>query len=142
MCFTGDYGDGTADVYTRSFVRARKPHSCRDQCGEKIQPGEQHLRIESLYDGSWSRWRICNRCYQVRARIARQEHAENCPVYSAWPPDHWPIHEVLHWELDSGDYDEETDEYFSRYDLTRPAECVDIEALEAEVNRLWDVATA
>lgn len=141
MCFTGDYGDGTADVYNRSFVRARKEHRCFDQCGKKIQLGEQHLRIESLYEGSWSGWRICNRCYQVRARIARHEHAENCPVYSAWPPDHWPLHEVLR-DDDNGVYDEETDEYVSRYDLTRPAECVDIEALAAEISHLWDVATA
>lgn len=71
MC---DIADGTCPVWDERWVTARKSHRCI-ACGETVEPGHTYHRTESLYDGSWSRWKHCGRCGRIwlaLLKMARQ----------------------------------------------------------------------
>ena len=53
--------DGTCDVYDQRTVKARKAWRC-DECRETIEVGEDHERIDLLFDGAWGHLRICQYC--------------------------------------------------------------------------------
>lgn len=55
----------TADVYHSGLVRARKQHKCCE-CRRAIAPGEQYERVAAIWDGSWSHYRTCAICREIR----------------------------------------------------------------------------
>lgn len=61
---TADYYD-TADVYHSSIVTARKTHRCCE-CGHVIIYKEQYERVAGIWDKSWSHYRTCLLCREVR----------------------------------------------------------------------------
>jgi hypothetical protein len=65
MC---DEADGACDVWRSRDVTARKPHKCM-ACRETIAPGHRYHRVDSLYDGQWSRWVHCARCWTMWSAI-------------------------------------------------------------------------
>lgn len=62
-----DYGDAPS-VYDAQRHKARTAHRC-DECGAKVQPGEQYERAAALYEGLWSVSRTCCRCLAARDYI-------------------------------------------------------------------------
>lgn len=50
-----------AEVCVREYPRAKKTWQCCE-CGEAINIGEQYTLFSVLYDGSWSRERMCATC--------------------------------------------------------------------------------
>jgi hypothetical protein len=63
-----DDGDlpSVCDVRTR---RAAKDHAC-SECGEAIPRGTQYEHVKGLWDGSWSTFRTCLSCVEIRAHFA------------------------------------------------------------------------
>lgn len=53
--------DDGSDVWDERRVTARKQHTCHE-CGETIEPGDEYVRIGSLFDGSWETFKICEYC--------------------------------------------------------------------------------
>lgn len=49
------------DVWLETNPRAGKEWRC-SECGRAIMRGENHRLITSLYDGKWSRTRVCRHC--------------------------------------------------------------------------------
>lgn len=49
------------DIWREAERRAAKEHKCTE-CGRQIAKGERYLRIEGLYDGSWTTMRVCAHC--------------------------------------------------------------------------------
>ena len=74
MGCTCDYDpDGVGpDVFESKMVRARRRHQCCE-CDEPIEIGELHRVDSGLWDGYWSRHRMCAPC----ARISR----DLCPCH-------------------------------------------------------------
>ncbi len=62
MC--DDYCDEQADVSDRLVRRARKEHRCY-ACRETIRRGDKYRETSQLWDGSWSRFRHCLRCWAI-----------------------------------------------------------------------------
>lgn len=54
-----------ASVYNSAMVKARKAHKCCE-CRRVIQPGEQYERVAAIWDGSWSHYRTCALCREIR----------------------------------------------------------------------------
>ncbi len=63
-CICIDSGE-PAQFYGARVMAARKPHICCE-CGEAIQPGEQHERVTGKWDGAWSTHTTCLICLGVR----------------------------------------------------------------------------
>jgi hypothetical protein len=67
MC---DYlGDDRSDVWHETTVRARVAHRCDEECGIPIAIGQVHVRVNSLYCGSWSTLRVHSSCYDLHKFI-------------------------------------------------------------------------
>jgi hypothetical protein len=60
MCYCGD-GDPPS-VFTSAIRKARKPRPC-SECRDGILPGEYYEAISGCWDGSWSHFSVCARCY-------------------------------------------------------------------------------
>ena len=60
MCSNGD----ASDVWDERIVVARKVHRC-DQCRLAIPVGCRHVRIGSLFEGSWETLRVHVECDAV-----------------------------------------------------------------------------
>ena len=65
MC---DLADDMCDVWDGRWIRARKERPCM-ACSMKIVPGSVYHRQDSLYDGSWTRWSHCARCWKIVERL-------------------------------------------------------------------------
>ena len=63
-----DDGDlpSVCNVETR---KAAKNHTC-SECGEAIPRGERYEHVKGLWDGSWSTFRTCLSCVEIRAHFA------------------------------------------------------------------------
>ncbi len=71
MCcpLTDHCGDGSATVYKQRIVTARKRHRC-GECRGPIAAGEQHERVDGLWDGEWETHRTCASCVEIRNHFA------------------------------------------------------------------------
>jgi len=61
---TGDYFDGTADVYQSDIRKARKPHKCCE-CNEAIKVGDKYEYYSILFDGRWTHHNTCLICMEI-----------------------------------------------------------------------------
>ena len=55
------YCDDVSTIWNEKRVVARKEHVCYE-CGEKIEKGDEYVRIGSLFDGRWDTYKICEYC--------------------------------------------------------------------------------
>lgn len=60
--------DGYNEVWNSKQVRARKEHACC-ACNGKIPAGIYYHASSALFDGSWSRYKHCIRCYEMLEAI-------------------------------------------------------------------------
>lgn len=62
--------DGTAAaVFSKSTVKATKNHRCLE-CGETIPKGSKYERVKGVWDGSWSTFKTCLSCVEIREHFA------------------------------------------------------------------------
>lgn len=63
-----DDGDlpSVCNVETR---KAAKDHAC-SECGEAIPRGARYEHVRGLWDGSWSTFRTCLSCVEIRGHFA------------------------------------------------------------------------
>lgn len=80
MCF--EYDD-SSDIFEQSVVKCRKPHKC-DGCWRVIRKGEPATCCSGLFDRSWFRYYVCNRCQRLIYAIAAKELRDGCPWHTAW----------------------------------------------------------
>ncbi len=52
-------------IYRAAYPKAAKSHQC-DECRGTIEKGEQYRRIEGLWDGTWSTFKVCTECHKLR----------------------------------------------------------------------------
>lgn len=68
-----DFGDASDDADQVEFhvsktVRAKKEHRC-DECGERIEKGEQYRRTVYKFEGEFSMDRCCTGCVEAAAEF-------------------------------------------------------------------------
>lgn len=63
-----DDTDGPS-VYNIAHPRAAKDHKC-SECGETILKGVRHEHVKGMWDGSWSIYRTCPLCVEIRDHFA------------------------------------------------------------------------
>jgi len=66
-------------VWDKTVVVARKRHQC-DECCLVIPVGCRHVRVGSLYDGTWSTFRLHLEC----DRLGQMISVEYCGAHGAW----------------------------------------------------------
>lgn len=81
MCF---YGDEYPSFYREKIRVARKAHRC-SECSEQIQPGQPYQYVAGHWDGEFSDFGVCARCYFVRETIAWVERGRGCADDEARP---------------------------------------------------------
>lgn len=54
-----------ASVYHEKIRKARKEHICCE-CRETIKPGEKYEHVSGCWDGSWSTYKTCLVCLNIR----------------------------------------------------------------------------
>lgn len=64
-CFC-DYDPAT--FYSREIRTARKQHQC-EECSGKIFPGEKYEYVSGLWEGSFSVFKTCERCVDLRTWV-------------------------------------------------------------------------
>jgi hypothetical protein len=64
-CSCSWYDGDSADVCTVKVVKGRKEYKCCE-CDDVIVKGERHEYVRMLYDGSWSTYRTCIPCVNIR----------------------------------------------------------------------------
>lgn len=65
---SGHHGD-VAKVHRRKVVKAAKDHTCTE-CHEVIPRGTKYERVEGLWDDTWSTFRTCLSCVEIRSHFA------------------------------------------------------------------------
>lgn len=50
---------------SRAVRAARKPHRC-EECGGPIQPGERYESVAGKWDGIFTEFKTCERCFDIR----------------------------------------------------------------------------
>lgn len=58
--------DADNDFQTSTTQMARKPYQC-GECRQNIKPGDTYRRIFTVFDGSGSTHRVCERCDDLMA---------------------------------------------------------------------------
>jgi len=61
VCIDDDYGP---EFWAEKTRTARKGHKCC-ACGEKIRPKDKYNYMSGMWDGSFSTFKHCLRCYEV-----------------------------------------------------------------------------
>ena len=69
------YDDDRPDIYNEFFRKAIKSHICCE-CGGDIKAGEEYQIISMLYDGSWSDYKTCEPCADLRDALMNVD----CPA--------------------------------------------------------------
>lgn len=64
-----DDGDGSAECYDQRIVTAKKLHKCTE-CGEDIPSGSRYEYTKGLWEGSWSVFKTCLSCREIRDHFA------------------------------------------------------------------------
>ena len=80
MCF--EY-DGKNDIKETRVVKTRKPHKC-DGCKQTIPARSTAICNSGLFDHSWFRYYVCDRCTRLQYAIAEKEIKSGCPWHTAW----------------------------------------------------------
>lgn len=63
-------GDGeAASVASARIITARKPQVCCE-CGDPIRPGDRYEFVSGCWDGTWSSFRTCLVCHEIRTRFS------------------------------------------------------------------------
>lgn len=62
---SGNCDGDAASVYSRSEVRAAKEHAC-SECWKPIKRGDRYDLVKGCWDGSWSTFRTCFLCVEIR----------------------------------------------------------------------------
>lgn len=66
ICCPLSSNDGdAATVCNTTYPRAAKEHRC-SECRETIAIGAKHELVKALWDGSWSTFRTCTSCVEIR----------------------------------------------------------------------------
>ncbi len=68
-CPLGGGDDAPASAYTQKNHRAAKDHRC-SECGEVIPKGTTYEHVKGLWDGSWSTYKTCLSCVEIRNHFA------------------------------------------------------------------------
>lgn len=68
-CPLGGGDDSPPSVLNASTVKAAKEHRCTE-CGELIAKGTKYERAKGCWDGSWSTYRTCLSCVEIRNHFA------------------------------------------------------------------------
>lgn len=68
-CPLGGGDDCPATVHTKLVVKAAKDHVC-DECREAIRKGDRYECFKGMWDGSWTTYRTCLSCVEVRDHFA------------------------------------------------------------------------
>jgi hypothetical protein len=100
MCFLYD---DYATIYNEQLVRARKEHKC-SCCRQIIIPRTRYRQVNSLYDGKWNNWKLCDTCIRVELAIVAHELEEGCWWSEAWPSFDDLRNMVLFGNDQEGDY--------------------------------------
>jgi hypothetical protein len=66
-----------AKVWDANYVTARKPWTCVE-CRRPIAKGERHERVGALHDGSWSTYRTCLGCVDIRRAFFAADDEGGC----------------------------------------------------------------
>jgi hypothetical protein len=71
MCcpLTGNDHATAATIQTVTRPTAHKEHHCTE-CGEVIAIGSKYERIEGLWESSWSTYKTCLSCVEIRDHFA------------------------------------------------------------------------
>lgn len=64
-CPLQEHDGDLAEMSDTKMVRARKAHRCCE-CRRTIAAGTLHERCKLLYDGTWSCFRTCLICHEIR----------------------------------------------------------------------------
>lgn len=64
-CMYGGYYGDPATVVSQRVIRARKPQTCCE-CLSPIKPGDEYEFVSGCWDGSWSSYRTCLVCREIR----------------------------------------------------------------------------
>lgn len=68
-CPLSGYDGDAATVYDVARPRAGKDHACCE-CGGTIARGTRHERVKGMWDNSWSTYRTCAPCAEIRDHFA------------------------------------------------------------------------
>lgn len=68
-CPLGGGDDAPASVLHVSVVKAAKNYACTE-CSETILKGTKYERVKGLWDGSWSSYKTCLSCVEIRDHFA------------------------------------------------------------------------
>lgn len=70
ICCPLSSNDGdSAECHSVSTVKAAKDHRCCE-CRETIAKGARHEVVRGMWDHSWSRYRTCLSCVEIRNHFA------------------------------------------------------------------------
>jgi hypothetical protein len=70
ICCPLESGDGeSAQCHSTSTVKAAKDHRCCE-CRETITKGTKHEVVKGMWDHSWSTYRTCLSCVEIRNHFA------------------------------------------------------------------------
>lgn len=59
-------------VSSTTTPTARKEHDCCE-CPRPIQPGKRYEHVKGCWDGSWSTYKTCLPCVELRAEYADED---------------------------------------------------------------------
>lgn len=68
-CPLGGGDDTPATIFSSSVVKAAKDHRCTE-CHETIPKGTKYESVRGLWDGSWSTYKTCLSCVEIRDHFA------------------------------------------------------------------------
>lgn len=63
-------GEEVAEFHSASLVRARKKHVC-GECADPIKPGALYERVRGKWEDTWSEFKTCARCVNIRTDYFR-----------------------------------------------------------------------
>lgn len=68
-CPLSGYDDAPASVFSETVRTARLAHEC-SECDEPILPGTKYEHARGCWDGSWSTFKTCLSCVEIRNHFA------------------------------------------------------------------------
>jgi hypothetical protein len=68
-CPLGGGDDAPPTTFGSCVVKAAKDHRCTE-CRETIPKGSKYERVKGLWDGSWSTFKTCLSCVEIRDHFA------------------------------------------------------------------------
>lgn len=84
-------------LYDETFVKARKQARCCE-CRARITVGELYQRVSGLWDGSFSTYKTCGPCAELRDEMTKRAETHDCcdgPTFG----------DLLQWVIDADLYE-------------------------------------